>query len=339
MDWLITGGCGFLGTSLVRALYREGGHRVRVLDDLSVGSLSALEEAAPVTEPTAAGLVGEWTPKAVQFVRGDIRDARLGPLVARGCQVIVHLAANAGVERSMQDPRGDCGTNVLGTLHYLEAARRAGVRRFVFASSSASVGEVEPPIHEELPARPVSPYGAGKLAGEAYCTAYHRAFGIETVALRFGNVYGPGSSHKTSVVAEFIRRALCGQPLEIYGDGEQTRDFLYVGDLVRAVRCAATASGVGGEIFQIASGREMTIGELAAELLPILARHGVSGVSVHCSAPRAGDVRRSYADTTKARWRLQWRVEVPVAEGLERTLAWFQTQGPARAVMAVGGAR
>jgi UDP-glucose 4-epimerase len=324
--WLITGGCGFIGTSLVRELVREGGHGLRVVDDLSVGSLSALTCLAPVDELQAMDGARGPAGDAVEFVRGDVRDAELAERAARGCDVIVHLAANAGVEQSVRDPRGDCATNVMGTLNYLEAARRNDVGRFIFASSSASVGDVEPPIHEELAPHPASPYGAGKLAGEAYCAAYQRAFGIETVALRFGNVYGPGSSHKGSVVAKFIRRALCGQALEIYGDGNQSRDFVYVGDLVRAIHAAATVAGVAGEVFQIATSREMTIKELVDSLLPVLERRGVPAIDTTYEAPRAGDVLRSYADTTKARQRLGWRAEVSVPEGLDRTVAWFQAQ-------------
>jgi len=338
MRWLVTGGCGFIGSSLVGALCRDGGNRVRVVDDLSVGTLSALRAVAPVEEREASRIAGGPLPGVVEFVRGDVRDAALAPIVARGCDAIIHLAANAGVEQSVRDPQGDCTTNVLGTLHYLEAARLAGATRFVFASSSASVGEAEPPIHEELPPRPVSPYGAGKLAGEAYCSAYYRSFGLETVSLRFGNVYGPGSTHKTSVVARFIRRALQGKPLEIHGDGTQTRDFVFVGDLVRAIRAAATARDAGGETFQIATSREVTIGELAALLRPILARKGVPAVETAYATARVGDVRRSFAATGKAWRRLGWRAEVSLAEGLELTTAWFlaerRTRGAPEAVRA-----
>lgn len=326
MNWLITGGCGFIGTALVRSLVEEGGHAVRVVDNLSVGTredLRAVCSFQEVSGEEVGSLSGKASEAAVELVAGDILDKELALQACSGVEVVVHLAASTGVAPSVEDPRRDCVTNVIGTLNYLEAARHAGARRLVFASSGAAAGEVDPPIHEEVCPRPVSPYGAGKLAGEAYCSAYHRTFGLETVALRFGNVYGPGSGHKNSVVAKFIRRAARGEPLEIYGDGTQTRDFIYIGDLVRALRLAATAEGVGGEVFQIATGSETSVGEVVELLLPVLAAAGIKDVRVRRSAPRPGDVIRNYADTSKARRMLGWRAEVGLEEGLRRTVGWF----------------
>ena len=328
MKWLVTGGCGFIGTALVGDILAEGGHGVRVVDNLSVGSREDLGRAAPFTETTAPDPSGPKEGEAVELVVGDILDEDLALRAASGCDVIVHLAANTGVAPSVADPRKDCVTNVIGTLNYLEAARRRGVRRFVQASSGAPVGECTPPIHEEIPPRPVSPYGASKLAGEAYCSAYFRTFGVETVALRFGNVYGPGSGHKSSVVARFIRRALLGQPLEIYGDGRQTRDFLYIDDLVRAVRLAATAPGAAGEVFQIATAAETTVSEIVALLVPLLEARGVTGITVRHAERRPGDVTRNFSDTSKAARILGWRPETALPEGLARTVAWFLERRP-----------
>jgi UDP-glucose 4-epimerase len=321
MQWLITGGCGFIGTSLVRRLLQEGGHRIRVLDNHAVGGRTDLARIADFREVEAAALPAPCAP--LELVVGDIGDAALALKAAQGMDVIVHLAANTGVEPSVQDPRQDCVTNVLGTLNYLEAARHGGVKRFVFASSGAPLGECEPPIHEELAPHPVSPYGASKLAGEGYCSAYYRTFGVETVALRFGNVYGPGSSHKSSVIAKFIRRALRSETLEIYGDGAQTRDFIYIDDLVRAIELAATSEGVGGEVFQIATSMETTVAELVDRLLLILADLGLEGIQVRHAAPRLGDVRRNFSDTSKAKRVLGWQAEADLATGLRRTVGWF----------------
>lgn len=324
MNWLITGGCGFIGTSLIRRLVPEGRHGVRVVDDLSVGTREDLAAACSFEELAAAdAAAGPPEEGSVQLVVADVRDADVAARVATDIDVIVHLAAQSGVAPSVEDPRGDCLTNVVGTLNYLEAARHAGVGRFVHASSGAALGEVDPPLHEAKVPRPVSPYGASKAANEMYLSAYARTFGIETVGLRFGNVYGPGSGHKVSVVAKFIRRAMRGQALEIYGDGTQTRDYIFTEDLVRAIRLAATASGIGGEVFQIATSHETSVNELVDLLLPVLAEVGVTDVEVAQAAPRRGDVQRNYADTSKAERLLGWRAEVELPDGLRRTVDWF----------------
>ncbi|RKZ06629.1 epimerase [Candidatus Fermentibacteria bacterium] len=337
--WLVTGGCGFIGTSLIKALIKEGGHVIRVVDNLSVGTRDDLARVCNFTEfdltslspqsstLTSASHSSPLTPHpSPQLIVGDILDDRLALKAAQGMDVIVHLAANTGVGPSVADPRSDCVTNVIGTFNYLEAARQNQVKRFVFASSGAPVGECEPPIHEDMAPHPVSPYGASKLAGEGYCSAYFRTFGIETVALRFGNVYGPGSGHKNSVVAKFIRQAMCGETLEIYGDGGQTRDFIYIDDLVRAIRLAAIVDGIGGEVFQIATNAETTVSELANILLSILADTGINNVEIRYEAPRAGDVRRNFSDTSKALQVLGWQTKVSLIDGLGLTVKWFIEQ-------------
>jgi UDP-glucose 4-epimerase len=324
VNWLVTGGCGFIGTALIRSLMEEGGHAVRVVDNLSVGTREDLAVAGDFVEVSSDGLGPVGSGGQVELVVGDIKDGDLALRAARDADVIVHFAANTGVMPSVEDPRGDCMSNVVGTLNYLEAARLGGVGRFVFASSGGTVvGEAEPPIHEEMVPHPVAPYGASKLAGEGYCSAYFKTFGIETVALRFGNVYGPLSGHKNSVVARFIKRAVEGEVLEIYGDGTQTRDFIFVDDLVGAVRLSTTAENVGGEIFQIATSAETTVQELTDRLVPALAAAGIENIELRKTAVRRGEVRRNYADTSKARRMLGWKAEVGLDEGLRRTGEWF----------------
>lgn len=326
MKWLITGGCGFIGTSLIRHLTAGGGHSIHVVDNLSVGTRDDLAGACAFEEIASDQLGTQRSSPGtdkVQLVVGDILDEELALKASAGVDVVVHLAANTGVGPSVENPRADCVTNVIGTFNYLEGARHNGVKRFVFASSGAPVGECQPPIHEELPAHPVSPYGASKLAGEGYCSAYFRTYGLETVALRFGNVYGPGSGHKNSVVAKFIKQAMSGETLEIFGDGSQTRDFIYIDDLVRAIELAATKEGVGGEVFQIATNKETTIGEMVEAMLPILAEAGIGGVSVIHGGKRQGDVMRNYSDTTKAKLRLGWQSGIEMQDGLVMTLKYF----------------
>src|ERR687897_722747 len=324
VNWLVTGGCGFIGTALIRSLVQEGDHAVRVVDNFSVGTRKDLAAAADFVEVSSEELGPIAAGERVELVAGDITDEDLALRAARGADAIVHFAANTGVMPSVEDPRGDCLSNVVGTLNYLEAARLGGVGRFVFASSGGTViGEAEPPIHEEMVPHPVAPYGASKLAGEGYCSAYFQTFGIETVALRFGNVYGPLSGHKNSVVARFIKRAVEGETLEIYGDGTQTRDFIFVDDLIRAVRLSTTAENVGGEVFQIATSAETTVQELTDRLLPALAAAGIENVEVRKTAARRGGGRRNYPCNLPARRMLGWKAEVGLDEGLRRTVEWF----------------
>ncbi len=176
---------------------------------------------------------------------------------------------------------------------------------------------------------PVSPYGASKLAGEAYCSAYAQSFGIDTVCLRFGNVYGPGSSHKESVVARFIRRALSGQPMEVFGDGSQTRDFIFIDDIVSAILASVAAPGVAGEVFQIASAAETTVAEIAAMLRGLLAEYGVATDIVE-GPKRTGDVMRSYSCTDKAANMLGWHPKTDLSDGLRLTVQWFLENGRSR---------
>lgn len=323
--WLITGGCGFIGTSLIRNLTAENKHFIRVLDNLSVGTEEHLGSVCDYKFIGDCNLLsdpGEQT-TGVELVTNDIRDRQACVATAQGMDVIVHLAANTGVGPSVEDPAQDMEANVVGTFNMLEAARHKEIKRFVFASSGAPVGECEPPIHEELAAHPVSPYGASKLAGEGYCSAFYRTFGVETVSLRFGNVYGPGSGHKSSVVAKFIRKAMAGETLEIYGDGSQTRDFIYIDDLIHAIRLSESTPNVGGEVFQIATNKETTISEMTDILIPILSNAGIADIKMFNGAKRLGDVMRNFSDTSKAKTKLGWQVEYGLDKGIKETVEWF----------------
>lgn len=324
LRWLITGGCGFLGRSLISRLRGDGvaAGNLRVFDNMTVGTPEDLQAVVDV----GAGRDWDSGGSACGVVFGDVRQRSEVVEAAHGADVIVHLAACTGVQPSVENPHLDCETNVIGTLNCLEAARCAAAKRFVFASSGAPLGDVEPPIHERVLPRPISPYGASKLAGEAYCSVYFSCFGLDTVVLRFGNVYGPLSSRKSSVVARFIKQALAGETLEIYGDGSATRDYIFATDLAQAIINAATVSGVGGEIFQIATSRETTVEELAAKLCGVLVEHGIDDVNRVHSAARVGDMLRNYSDTTKARDHLGWQACTDLEQGLRETVAWFVEQ-------------
>lgn len=319
--WLITGGCGFIGTRLIKNLIEEEqNNEIRILDNLTVGSRADLTAVCAFREqddrrPQNAHCPELWV--------GDIKDLSICKKAAKGMDVIVHLAANTGVGPSVDDPEADMKNNVLGTFNMLEAARHQEVKRFIFASSGAPIGECIPPIHEELAAHPVSPYGASKLAGEGYCSAYFQTFGVETVALRFGNVYGPGSGHKNSVVAKFIKQAMKGETLEIYGNGTQTRDFIYIDDLIRAIRFSQSISDIGGEIFQIATNKETTVSEMVEILVSILNKAGNLDIHIKHGEKHVGDVMRNYSDTSKAKEILGWECDWDLAEGIDKTVQWF----------------
>lgn len=321
MNWLITGGCGFIGSSLINKLKLNGTNYIRVLDNLSVGSRNDLVSVTNFNEKTSTALTDNAGD--VELLVGDILDEELVHKATIGIDTVVHLAANTGVAPSIENPRADMMINILGTFNVLEASRKSGVKRMIFASSGAPLGNVEPPIHEEMPPHPISPYGASKLSGEAYCSAYNKSYGLETVALRFGNVYGPRSGHKSSVVAKFIKHALEGKPLEIYGDGSQTRDFIFIDDLVKAILLSSSEAGIGGEIFQISSGSEITVGKLAENLIDILRVEGVQDIKLINSDNRIGDMKRNYSDTSKALTLLKWQKTTNLDDGLSKTVDYF----------------
>lgn len=342
---LITGGCGFIGVNLIAYLLKENPDtKIRVLDNLSVGTKEALAEVCNFVEVNPSLLTPDSS--HVELVIGDIRDYDTCLKCCEGIDSVVHLAAQSGVPVSVENPLLDCEMNVIGTINMLEACRKNRVDKFIFASSGAPLGEVEPPIHEEKVPRPVSPYGASKLAGEAYCSAYYKTFGIKTIALRFGNVYGPRSKHKTSVVAKFFRRAIEGLPLEIYGDGAQTRDFIFIEDLCNAIYLSLQSLGlstqssalvtqssslspinVAGEIFQIATFKETTVSEIAEKIKTLVERENGKTVTIIHSEKRIGDVLRNYSDISKAMNMLGFRPEYDLDRGLYKTWKAFQHAG------------
>jgi UDP-glucose 4-epimerase len=302
VTWLVTGGAGFIGVNLLRLLATHG-VRVRVLDNLVVGRRADLD-----------GLGAE-------LLEGDIRDATVVRRALDGVDVVVHLAAHTRVIESLADPRENFDVNAVGTLNLLEACRQRGdIKRFILASTGGAIlGDADPPVHEDMPARPLSPYGAGKLACEGYCSAYFGSYGVPTVALRFSNVYGPYSYQKGSVVAVFFKRILSGEPLVIYGDGSQTRDFLFVTDLCHAVVQAADAE-CAGQVFHIASGIETSIGDLARRMIAI----SETKVPIEWKPARAGEVRRNCARIDRARSVLGFAPNTALDAGLRATLQWFR---------------
>jgi UDP-glucose 4-epimerase len=304
---LITGGCGFIGSNLTRRLLTFG-HSVRVLDDLSTGSPENLANLGQAVELR----IGDVT--SAQSVRESVADR----------DVVFHLAALPSVSRSIADPIRSHRVNVNGTLQVLLAARDAGVRRVVYASSSSVYGDTPTlPKDERMAVSPLSPYAASKLAGEAYSRAFSRAYGFETVSLRFFNVFGPRqdpSSEYAAVIPRFINRMMEGHPPEIFGDGSQSRDFTFVDNVVDACMLAAGAAADAiGEAINVGCGRRTTLIEVVDILNDLL---GANLQPVFLSA-RVGDVRDSEAAISKAKHLLGYRPTVNFREGLASTIQWF----------------
>ena len=314
--FVVTGGAGFIGSHVVERLLRDHpSATIRVLDNFSTGAMGNLPFAA------AAG-------ERLQVVRGDIRDLAAVERVVHGAGVVFHQAAMRSVPRSVADPLGANDNNVTGTLHVLEAARRAGVRRVVYASSSSVYGDrAELPKCEDQPPAPISPYAVSKVAGEQYAAVWTRLYGVETVGLRYFNVFGPRqdpASEYAAVIPRFILWALRGAPLEVHGDGRQSRDFTYIDNVVDANVLAARSPRASGETFNVGCGDRVTLLDIVARLEKML---GATLERRHTTA-RAGDVPHTLADVGKARRLLGYVPAVDFDEGLRRTVDYFKTASP-----------
>jgi nucleoside-diphosphate-sugar epimerase len=307
--YLVTGGAGFIGSSIVAELVQQG-EQVRVLDNFSTGRRDNL---GPVLE-------------SIDLIEGDLRDLSTVRRAVEGVDCVLHHAALASVQRSVDDPLAAHAANATGTLRLLVAARDAGVRRVVYASSSSIYGDSPTlPKREDMLPRPKSPYAVSKLAGAGYCQAFTEVFGLETVSLCYFNVFGPRqdpTSQYAAVVPLFITAMLQGESPVVHGDGLQSRDFTFVTNVVRANLLAAAAPDVAGRVFNVACGQRYTLLDLIAILNDILDAH----ITPIHTAPRPGDVRHSLADITAAQEALGYRVEVDFHEGLRRTVAWYRAQ-------------
>jgi nucleoside-diphosphate-sugar epimerase len=307
--YLVTGGAGFIGSHLTEEIARRG-HRVRVADSLITGKRSNI-----------AHIPG------VEFVEGDLADVEFAKQAAAGCDYVLHQAAIPSVPRSVKDPITSNRANVDGTLNILVAARDAGVKRLVFAASSSAYGNTETlPKHEGMPTSPLSPYALQKVVGEQYLQMFTRLYGFQTVSIRYFNVFGPRqdpSSPYSGVISVFATALLENRSPTIYGNGEQTRDFTYVANVVDGVLRACEAPRANGEVINVATGGRISLNQL------FYAMRDVVGGSVEptYAEPRQGDVRDSQADIRKAQELLGYTPTVPFEEGLERTINWYRTAG------------
>lgn len=311
--YLVTGGAGFIGSHIVDRLVAEK-HQVRILDDLSSGKLENLKAVKD----------------RVEFVKGDIRDRKIVKQAVKDVERILSVAAWRSVPKSMEDAYGYMDVNVMGTTNLLDEAVKAKVQRVVVVSSSSVYGEAtKVPMTETDPTNPVSPYAASKLIDEILCGVFHRGFGLETVAVRYFNVFGPRQSLENDyavVIPKFIMSLLKKQSPPVYGDGKQSRDFTYVDNVAEATILASQVPGVGtGEVFNIALGEENTLLDLLAQLNSIIG----TDIKPDFKPKRAGDVYKTFADSSKAERILGWKGKVNFAEGLRRTVEWFRAHPPA----------
>jgi UDP-glucose 4-epimerase len=305
---LVTGGAGFIGSHLVEALTARG-QRVRVLDNLSTGLQSNLSHIRPAPE----------------LIQADLADGAAVERAMAGVQVAYHLGALASVQRSVENPQASHLACATGTLHVLDAARRHGVRRVVYAASSSAYGGLSSQAgqSEDAPVHPLSPYAAAKLSGELYAEAFSATYGLETVRLRFFNIFGPrqrADSPYSGVIALFIAAMAAGRTPTVHGDGLQSRDFTYVTNAVQALLKAAEAPGVSGNVYNVGTGRSVTVLDLVATLNRLME----STLVPQFTPARSGDVRYSRADIGRARHDLQYEPDVTFEEGLKRTLRWHR---------------
>jgi UDP-glucose 4-epimerase len=306
MKFLITGGAGFIGSNIVERLVQSG-ETVRVFDNFATGKRDNLDPFL----------------RSIELIEGDLRSFHAVREAVDGMEVVIHLGALPSVPRSVKDPLTTNEVNVVGTLNVLDAARDAGVRRVVFASSSSVYGENhELPKHEGMVPDPVSPYAVSKLAGEKYCSVFSRVYGLSTVGLRYFNVFGPRqdpASQYSAVIPKFITAIQRGESPTVYGDGKQSRDFTYVANVVDANLQASTADCPTGTVVNIACQERTTLLELIERINALLGR---SAVPVF-APPRVGEVRDSFASIEAARRLIGYQAAVPFAEGLRRTVEWY----------------
>lgn len=307
MKFLVTGGAGFIGSNIAEELLRRG-HTVRIIDNFSTGKISHIKTFKD----------------RIEIVRGDIREMKDLRKAVKGMDYVLHQAALRSVPRSVDDPLSTNDVNVTGTLQLLMAAREAGVKRVVYASSSSAYGDSQIlPQKETHTPGPISPYAVAKLAAEHYCRVYAKTFGLETVSLRYFNVFGPRQdpdSKYAAVIPRFIESALKGEPLEMHGDGKQSRDFTYIANVVDANILAALTPGVSGEVFNIACNESNSVMDIARNIEKQL---GIK-LKFNMQPARKGDVRRTCADICKAKKMLKYKPTIKFPEGIERTVFWFK---------------
>jgi nucleoside-diphosphate-sugar epimerase len=333
IDYLITGGAGFIGSNIAEHLVNTG-KTVRVFDDFSTGKRENLaglvaQTSLPVNNqlPSQAGTPAPPKPGTLEIIEGDLRVLESVQRAAAGVRYVLHLGAIPSVPRSVEDPVTTNQANITGTVNLLVAARDAKVKRVVFSSSSAIYGDTPTlPKREDMPASPLSPYAVHKITGEYYCRVFYQLYGLETVSLRYFNVFGPRQNPRSdyaAVIPRFITAILNGEPPTIFGDGQQTRDFSHVENVIEANLAACVAGKEAcGEAFNIACGGRISLLDLVKTINQIAGKN----IRPNHAPPRAGDIKDSQADIAKAGKLLGWKPRVGFQAGIEKAVAWYRQQ-------------
>lgn len=322
MKVLITGGLGFIGSNLVAHLLKKKKiSQILIVDNLRNSSLKYLES---ITKFKYFNNIKKYkkSKSKVLVIKANVNDFKIANTLTKGIDSIVHLAAESGIDVSISNPRESFQTNVVGTFNYLESARLNNVKAFVFASSGSVFGNVKPPMIEDYPRIPIAPYGSSKLSIESYCETYSKVFNIKTTILRFSNAYGLYSSHKKSVVANFIKSILDNKPIIINGDGKHTRDYVFAEDLVDAIYKSLLKKDKNN-IFHISTGIETTTNKLLSTLKNIAHKYQLNIPTIKHITDRVGDMRFNSLSTKYTEKNLKWKHKTSINNGVERTLKWF----------------
>ena len=325
MKILITGGLGFIGSNLIDYLLKKKNvKKIIVVDNFSKSSPRYLKSLTDYKYFQRPNLYVNST-KRVVLIKADISNYNFAVKITKNIDYIIHLAAESGVDTSVKNPEKSFKVNVIGTFNYLNAARINNIKGFIFPSSGAVFGDVKPPIDENLARNPISPYGSGKLSGETFCETFSKVFKLNTTILRFSNAYGRFSTHKTSVIAKFIQNILNNKSVIVNGDGQHTRDFIFVDDICSAIYISLT-NKKRLQIYNVSTGKETSINNLISTMKKVLTRYNKYSISVKYSKQRIGDMKRNFAKSNKINKELGWKSKIELKSGLKKTFGWYEIE-------------
>ena len=322
MKILITGGLGFIGSNLIEYLLTKTNvKKILIVDNFSQNTTKYLKSFTKFKYFSSPGVYIKSNSK-VQVIRANIKNNQFASTITMNIDYVIHLAAESGVDASINNPRDSFENNVIGAFNYLNAAKINKAKGFIFPSSGAVFGDIKPPMHEKLPRIPISPYGSSKLSGETFCETFSNVFKLNTTILRFSNAYGNYSGHKKSVVAKFIQNIINNKPLAINGDGKHTRDFIHVEDI-----CSAIYKSIKNkerlQIYNVATGHETSINKLIILLKKVFKKYNKTNIKIKHNKARIGDMRRNFSSPTKIKKELKWKPKINLYDGLIKTVQWY----------------